>query len=186
MKTSVKLRWKNGWLAVAMLFTVLGALSISLAQELPALNRDAILGHLNAVITWYRDATTKVQATGLPSDAIYEDTTRNLAAEVVRLAFQSARAEAAVIGANEKTPPANQAPKPAAQKQDLSQVAAQIAAEIDAIQTRLDEVNKQFASAPPSKRKALIAQRETLQGELSLDKAVQDAVQKMTAYEEDS
>ena len=173
---------KYSWLAVPL--TLILALSTSLAQEMPALNRDAILGHLNAVITWYRDATTKVEATGLPSDAIYEDTTRNLATEVVRLAFQSARAEAAVIGANEKGS-ANQATKPV-QKQDLSQVAAQIASEIDAIQTRLDEVNKQLTSAPRSKRKGLLAQQERLQGELSLEKTVQDAVQKMTAFEEDS
>ena len=175
---------KYSWLAVVVLLTLVLALSTSLAQEIPALNRDAILGHLNAVITWYRDATTKVEATGLPSDAIYEDTIRNLAAEVVRLAFQSARAEAAVIAANEKTS-ANQATKPV-QKQDLSQVAAQIALEIDAIQTRLDEVNKQLAAAPRSKRKALLAQRDRLQGELSLEKTVQDAVQKMKAFEEDS
>ena len=186
MKISLGLWRKYPRIAVAALFTLLGALSILLAQEMPALNRDAILGHLNAVITWYRDATTKVQATGLPSDAIYEDSTRNLAAEVVRLAFQSARAEAAVIGANGKTPNSNQATKAPAQKQDLSQLAAQIAAEIDATQTKLDEVNKQLASAPRSKRKALLAQQERLQGELSLDKAVQDAVQKMTAFEEDS
>src|SRR5260221_14182248 len=186
MKTSLGLWRKYPRIAVAALFTLLGALSILLAQEMPALNRDAILGHLNAVITWYRDATTKVQATGLPSDAIYEDSTRNLAAEVVRLAFQSARAEAAVIGANGKTPNANQATKAPAQKQDLSQLAAQIAAEIEATQTKLGEVNKQLASAPRSKRKALLAQQERLQGELSLDKTVQDAVQKMTAFEEDS
>ena len=186
MKIFPDLRCNYRGLVVAALFTFLGALSISLAQEIPALNRDAILGHLNAVITWYRDATSKVQATGLPSDAIYEDTTRNLAAEVVRLAFQSARAEAAVIGASEKTPNVNQATKLPAKKQDLSQVAAQIAAEIDATQTRIDEVNKQLASAPKTKRKALLAERERLQGALSLDKAVQDAVQKMMAFEVES
>ncbi|MCU1242456.1 MAG: MscS family mechanosensitive ion channel [Candidatus Acidoferrum typicum] len=185
-KISINLRRQKRRLVVAAFFTVLVAFSTSLAEDMPALNRDAVLGHLNAVITWYRDATTRVQATGLPSDAIYEDTTRNLAAEAVRLAFQSARAEAALIEANEKTPNANQAPKPPAQKQNLSQVAAQIAAEIDDIQTRLDQVNKQLASAPASKRKALLAQRERLQGELSLDKAVQDAVQKMAAFAEDS
>jgi small-conductance mechanosensitive channel len=186
MKSFADWRCKYSWLAVAVLLTLVVALSTSLAQEMPALNRDAILGHLNAVITWYRDATTKVQATGLPSDAIYEDSTRNLAAEVVRLAFQSARVEAALIGGNGKTPNANQATKPPAQKQNLSQVAAQLAAEIDTIQTKLDEVNKQLASAPPSKRKTLLAQRDRLQGELSLEKTVQDAVQKMTTFEEDS
>jgi hypothetical protein len=43
------------------------------AQTLTAgaqLDRDAILHHLNAVITWYRDATTRIKSVGLPSDAI--------------------------------------------------------------------------------------------------------------------
>lgn len=165
---------------------MIGVLSISLAQELPALNRDAILGHLNAAITWYRDATNKVQAAGLPSDAIYEESTRNLAAEVVRLAFQSARGEAAVITASEKNSNANQAAKTPAQQQDLTQIAARIAAEIDDTQSRLDSVNKQLASAPRNKRKDLQAERERLQGKLALDKAVQDSVQKMATFAEES
>jgi hypothetical protein len=57
------------------------------------LDCDAILHHLNAVITWYRDATTRIKSVVLPSDAIYQDNARNPAAETVRLAFQSARAE---------------------------------------------------------------------------------------------
>ena len=170
--------------------TTLAAITIlsrSLAQDLPPLNRDAILGHLNAVISWYRDATNKVQATGLPSDAIYEDSTRNLAAEVVRLAFQSARAEAALINTNGKNSnAANQDAKPPAQKQDLTQIAARIAAEIDDTQARINQINKQIAAAPKSKRKALADERDRLQGELALDKTVQDSVKQMATFAEES
>jgi small-conductance mechanosensitive channel/regulator of replication initiation timing len=185
MKISPNVRWKRAWLFAAAFFVLVVALKISRAQDMPALSRDAILGHLNAVITWYRDAGNKVAA-GLPSDAIYEDTTHNLAAEVVRLAFQSARAEAAVIAASEKNPNANQLSTPPAQQQDLTQIAARLAAEIDNTQARLDDLNKQLASAPRSKRKALQAERERLQGDLSLDKTVQDAVQKMAAFAEET
>jgi small-conductance mechanosensitive channel len=171
---------------IATLSAAIGILSLSLGQELPPLSRDAVLGHLNAAITWYRDATNKVQAAGLPSDAIYEESTRNLAAEVVRLAFQSARGEAAVITASEKNSNANQAAKTPAQQQDLTQIAARIAAEIDDTQSRLDSVNKQLASAPRSKRKDLQAERERLQGKLALNKAVQDSVQKMATFAEES
>jgi small-conductance mechanosensitive channel len=184
MKISAYLQRKRAWFSVVALCCVIGVLQTFAAQDFPALNRDAILGHLNAVITWYRDATNKVQAAGLPSDAIYEDSTRNLATQVVRLAFQWARAEAAVIGATEKSLNANQAPTPPAQQQDLTQIAARISAEIDNTQSRLDDLNKQLTSAPRSKRNALLAERERLQGELALDKAVQDAVQKMAAFAE--
>jgi len=186
MRTSTYLENKPARIFIVALAMMIGVASISVAQELPALNRDAILGHLNEAITSYRDTTTKVQAAGLPSDAIYEDNTRNLAAEVVRLAFQSARAQAALISASEKNPSANQTAKPPAQQQNLTQIAARIAAEIDDTQSRLDSVNKQLASASRSKRQELQAERERLQGKLALDKAVQDSVQKMATFAEES
>ena len=183
MKICANLPRKRARLCAAAFFVLVAFLNMAGAQNLPPLNRDAILGHLNAVITWYRDAGNKVQSVGLPSDAIYEDSTRNLAAEAVRLAFQSARAEAALIGTTEKNPNANQASTPPGQ-QDLTQVAARIAAQIEDTQSKLDAINKQLASAPRSKRKTLLAERERLQGELSLNKVVQDAVQKMAAFAE--
>jgi small-conductance mechanosensitive channel len=185
MKISSPWQWKRTWLCVAALCTFLGAWRELPAQSMPALNRDAILGYLNAVITWYRDTGNKVQGVGLPSDALYEDSTRNLAAEAVRLAFQAARAEAAVIAANQKSSNAPASSSPA-QQQDFSQIAARIAAEIDDTQSKIDDLDKQLAAASRSKRKALLAQRENLEGKLSLDKAVQDAVQKMASFAEGS
>ena len=66
-------------------------------HTLPPLQLDgsAVLAHLNQLISWYRHSTTNVQSPGLPSDAIYQDNTKNLGAQAVRFAFQSARAEAA-------------------------------------------------------------------------------------------
>jgi len=153
--------------------------------QVTQLDRDAILHHLNAVITWYRDATTKIKSVGLPSDAIYQDNARDLAAEAVRLAFQSARAEANIIAANTKTAsatPAAPSGTPPTQQQNLSQTAAKIAGQIDDAQTKLDAVNKQLATAPRSKQKDLIAERDRLQGLLSLDKALQDTIQKMASF----
>ncbi len=157
------------------------------------LDRDAILHHLNAIITWYRDVTTKVKPVGLPSDTIYQDNTRNLASEAVRLAFQSARAEAAIITAMSKAdksganaPGVSSSPQTTdgqpSQQQNFAQTAARIAAQTDDAQTKLDAVNKQIASAPRSKQKDLLAQRDRLQGLLTLNKALQDTIQKMASF----
>ena len=166
---------------------VLLALSVQTLQGQSAapLDRDAILHHLNAVITWYRDATTKIKSVGLPSDAIYQDNARNLASEAVRLAFQSARAEANIMIATDKA--ASPAPAPTAgaqptQQQNLAQTAAKIAVQIDDTQSKLDDLNKQLATAPRSKQKDLLAQRDRLQGLLTLDKALQDTIQKMASF----
>jgi small-conductance mechanosensitive channel len=152
------------------------------------LDRDAILHHLNEVITWYRDVTSKVKPAGLPSDAIYQDNTRNLAAEAVRLAFQSARAEAAIITAMNKSDKSAGSDSTQAnnaqptQQQNLAQTAAKIAAQIDDTQTKLDAVNKQLESAPRSRQKDLVTQRDRLQGLLTLNKALQDTIQKMASF----
>jgi hypothetical protein len=47
------------------------ALPSLVAQTSPGLRSDAILDHLNAVINWYRGATSRVPTVGLPSDAVY-------------------------------------------------------------------------------------------------------------------
>src|SRR5579859_1218129 len=163
---------------------LLGVVGILHAQNLPASNRDAILGHLNAAITWYRDAGNNVQAAGLPSDAIYEQSTRTLAADVVRAAFQSARAQAAILSASEKNAGLSQNSMAPPKQQNFAQIGEKIAAEIQDTQSRLDDVNKQLGAATRAKRSALLSEREKLQGKLSLDKAVQEAVQKMQAFAE--
>src|SRR5271170_412374 len=72
--------------ADACLATILSA-----ADQPP--DRTSVLNHLNAVIGWYRDAVANVQPGELPSDAIFQQNVRTLAAEAVQLAFQAARAE---------------------------------------------------------------------------------------------
>src|SRR5208283_4250252 len=56
-------------------------------------DRDDVLRHLNAVIRWYKDSTTKIRAGQEPSDTIYVTNAQNLGAQAVRLAFQSSRAD---------------------------------------------------------------------------------------------
>ena len=114
------------WIGVALL-TAIGLMRTVSAQAPPRLSRDAVLNHLNAAITWYRDSTNKVHAVGLPSDAIYEDNARNLAGEAVRLAFQSARAEAALIDAGSKDQSPSESSKPS--QQDFHQMAANTSAQ---------------------------------------------------------
>src|ERR1700691_2785094 len=79
-------------LCVGAPFAAIGAA----AQYQP--DRNAVLGHLNAIISWYRDATSNVPPGELPSDAIFQQNVRSLGAQGVQLAFDSARAEAALLG----------------------------------------------------------------------------------------
>src|SRR6478609_12202308 len=84
------------WLGLVLTLLVGVLLGLGDARSQEAVDRDAILNHLNGVISWYRSSTSQIQTVGLPSDAIYRETARSLALEAVRLAVQAARAQASL------------------------------------------------------------------------------------------
>ena len=160
-------------LALALFFWVPGGFT---QQQL---DTDAVINHLNAVIKLYRNASAELQTGGAPSDVIYQENEKSLAADVVRLAFQAARAEAAAIRATEKAG----APSTTS-AQSSAQVEARNKARIADVQSKLDSIDKQIAAAPKNKRDPLIAQKQALEGELNLDNAVQEVIQKRAAFME--
>ncbi len=148
------------------------------------LDGQAALHHLNQLISLYRHSTTGIQTVGLPSDAIYQDNTQSLAAEAVRLAFQSAKAEAALIAAQQKNNGANPQSGATTQQQNLAQMEARTSSQIDQLQSQIAALNSQIAKAPAARRGNLISQRDALQGELDVQKALLEAIQKMATFVE--
>ncbi len=162
--------------ATLMVASFLGGLVSSLADP-P--DRNSVLNHLNAIISWYRDAMANVKPGELPSDAIFQQNVRTLTAQAVQLAFQWARAEAVLIGEPAASPGPNGTSSP-----DFSQAQAQISASIADAQSKLEDLNKQIASESGAKRKAAIAQRDALNGQLQLDRARLETMQKMSQFVE--
>jgi len=156
----------------------------------PGLDRGAVLNHLNAALGWYRDATNRVQTPGLPSDVVYQDTAQNLATQALRLAFQSANAEAALIDSANKgaaaADNANQNGSGGDQPTNYSRMETQVSAQIANLQSEIEALDKQIAGSATSKRQALLSQRDALQGELDLNKAMQDSIEKIASFAESS
>jgi small-conductance mechanosensitive channel len=171
---------------IVLLFASGIGLRVSMAQTTNPLSGDVVLKHLNAVITWYNNLRTNVPSTNQPSDAIYLNNAQNLAQEAVRLAFQSAEAEAGIIAAQSKGAAAGAGQSSSGGGQDFGQMQAKIAATIADVQSQIDKLNGEIAGAAGSKRRALTAQRDRLQGELQLDQAMQDSIQKLAAFESSS
>ncbi len=151
------------------------------------IDRDAELHHLNEIVTWYRDSTAKIQVVGLPSDAIYQDTSENLSQQAVHFAFQSAQAAAALVpagGPGSASGPSGGSGSDSSnqQQQSAAQIQAQTKARVDQNQAKIADLDKQIETAPRSKKQALISQKEALQGEVALDQATLDAIQKMTSF----
>jgi Mechanosensitive ion channel len=149
--------------------------SVTHADNQP--DRNAVLSHLNAIISWYRDASANVQPGELPSDAIFQQNVRSLTVQAVQLAFQSARAEAALLGESDGS---NAGGTP----QDYTQVEARVSQHLADDQAALDALNTRIPAQSGAKRKNSLAQRDALTGQIALDKAMLDAIQKMSSFVE--
>ncbi len=160
----------------AIVFVCLLA-AVSAADYQP--DRNLILGHLNAAISWYRDVTGNLKPGELPSDAIFQQNVRSLAAQAVQLAFESARAEAALL--SESSAPSGPDAAPA---QNYNQIQERISQRITDNQAKLETLKKQISSQSGTKRKNSAAQRDELSGQIELDKAMLDAIQKISSFVE--
>ena len=59
-------------------------------------------------------------------------------------------------------------------------------ARIADVQSKIEDLDKQIPAAPRSKRDALVSRKQALPGELALDKAIQEVIQKRSAFMESS
>ncbi len=171
--------WSKAALVIfsAALLTVAGLRMVN-AQNLGTLRGDAILDHLNAVIDWYRHAMTRVQTVGLPSDAMYQFNAQSMAAEVAKLAFQSAQAEAALIPAG--SPPSSGNAN--STQPNLAKLQSDVNARITVLEAQISTLNQQISVARKAQLQDLTAQKERAQGELDLNKAMQQTFQQMSQF----
>jgi small-conductance mechanosensitive channel len=153
--------------------------------SLPPIQLDSneVLHHLNQVISWYRHSAMGVRDVGLPSDAIYQDSAKALGTQSVQLAFQSARAESALIMA-QKGDGQNQGASESTQK--LEQLKQRTTSQIDQLQAQIEALSAKIPKTPASRRTSLISQHDALQSELELQKSLLDAIEKMATFVENN
>ena len=86
----------------------------------------------------------------------------------------SQRAEAVLLGESSTSSGGNGAPT-----QNYSQMQEQISQRVADTEAKLDALNKTIESQAAKNRNDLLAQRRALSGQIELDKALLDAIQKM-------
>jgi small-conductance mechanosensitive channel len=148
------------------------------------LDGSAALHHLNQVISWYRHSTAGIESVGLPTDAIYQENAKTFGDQVVRLAFQSAKAETEMITAQQKASGANQPSGETSQQQTLARLQARTSSQIERLRSEIEALNASIPKTAASKRAGLVAQRDALQSELELQEALLEAIQKMQNFVE--
>jgi small-conductance mechanosensitive channel len=145
-------------------------------------DQNDVLRHLNAAINWYKNLTVRAPAAMEPSDSIYVSNAETLGAQVVRLAFQSARAQAQLDSGNN----ANEG---AAQKSSGTNEASQRYVQIENdVQQRIadDETKLAALNGGRLSREKSQEQQQAWEGKLELDKASLDAVRQMKNFAENT
>ena len=142
----------------------------------------AVIRHLNAAITWYKQLSSSNESAGQPSDAFYLENARNLAKQALQLAFQSAEAEAASLATEKGGGGAAVSSQTSTEQQNISKSAANTANLISQTQAQIEALNRQIEKASGKKRQELTSQRESLQEQVDFNKALQEALQKLTTF----
>ncbi len=150
----------------------------------------AIIQHLNTAITWYKQLTRANETAGQPSDQFYLENARSLARQAVQLAFQSAEAEAALLLTEKGEEAAGAGLALSSQASDERHNITKSAADTDALitqtETQIETLNSQIPKASGKKQQELTSKRDSLQEQLDFDKALQEALQKLTTFMSDS
>jgi small-conductance mechanosensitive channel len=186
-KVIVPVNGRKRFLAAAV-FAVLIAILVCAASgigQTPGTDQTAVLSHLNATITWYKNLSTKVSAGAEPSDAIYLNNAELLGAQIVRLAFQSARAQVeleAKSGASKNGTQAQPSTNAASPVQKYAQMEAEVTQRIADDESHLASLQK----GAKGNRAQTASQVQSLQGKLDLDKATLDAVKQIKSFVENN
>ena len=174
-----------GMIAVAGLL-LSGPVPQAIAALTSSPEEAAIVRHLNAAITWYKQLASANESAGQPSDAFYLENARSLARQALQLAFQSAETEAALLAAEKGSASAIAglplSSQTSTEQQNIAKAAANTAALIRQIQAQIDALNGQIAKASGKKLQQLSSKRESLQEQLDFNKALEEAQQKLSTF----
>ena len=161
------------------------AIGIGMAQA-PPIAENTIIDHLNGAISWYRELAAIDQNSGQPSDVLYLANARGEGKQVLQLAFQSAESIAALQDAQPEH--GNQAPAGEVDHQasgDQRTLANALQSATDRLkqdQAQIAQLDKEIGRARGAKRQELISRRDSMQGVIPLDKALQDQLQKISGF----
>lgn len=180
----------NRWfLAPLLVLCVLAAVPVptqsadrvSQPSNLP--DAPSVIAYLNQTIVWYRQLTVQQEVASEPGDAVFLNQNRQLADQVIRLAFDFARADAQLLSPKgqkgaELTPAAGSAGR----YQSLVAMAAKADQQVKAKQQELAGLRVQLDAAIGRRRATLASTIAETQSELDLLQARRDSLRSMIDF----
>jgi small-conductance mechanosensitive channel len=140
-----------------------------------------IVSFLNQTIVWSRQVTAEQRLVSEPSDALFLNDSRQLSDQVVRLAFDYARARAQALSGQAGSGGGGQ-PEAVSQYQRLADSAAQADQKVKSLQQEIDNYRQQLLTATGRKRATLQALVSETEGELQLYQTRRDTLRNMLQF----
>jgi small-conductance mechanosensitive channel len=148
-------------------------------------SRASMLSYLGQVIAWYRMVALEEQAASDPVDILYTSDNRQMADEILRLAFDYARAQAALIAATASDHPQSD-DRPAAPGSDLAARRASAQLEVKGFAARIADLKARLGAAPAKSRDLINRELAAAQGQLELAQSHVDSLDALIDYENSS
>jgi small-conductance mechanosensitive channel len=173
------------------LFVVLGAAALLLAQNPAPATQDAaqvsvdssrIIPFLDQTLTWYRQMMVDEQIADDPSEVTMVSNNHQLEAQIVRLSFDFARAEADAL-TNKPASGGVQAQNGGTpQQQALLKAEDAANQDVRKADSQLNALKQKLATATGRQRELLQSQILDAQGEVDLQKTRRDAIHNMVEF----
>ncbi len=160
----------------------------SASPTLSVPNGSAVLSLLDAIIGWCRGIDSEQQLAEEPSEVLFASRDRARTADILKVAFQYARAEANLLASLKV---AEKAPKPAAPSTAADLLAhpeliqgrrAQVDAQIAGLENQAAQLKKQIASARKKDRAQLMSQLALLENQIDLARARAEFLNTMAQF----
>jgi small-conductance mechanosensitive channel len=180
--------------ATAALRPAAAASAASVSVSAAPLPPDAktVISYLSDVIDWYGHLGVEAQLVSEPGETLFFADDRQIAAEVLRLAFEYARAQAAflakinpnaAVAAGSTNTQSVATAAGAAGLGNIAQSAARLDAAANTLRAKIRDLQAPLAKAPARKRAEIASQIQDLQSELDLNQARLDALKALTQFE---
>ncbi len=161
----------------------------------PEADRRSIISYLGEVIGWYRHREVEETLAREPAETLFLADDRQMASDILKLAFESARAEAALlkITANETQPTRDMAGQagtpqlagggPLSGLSDLLSRRSRAQAEVDRAQAEVKDLETRLAGATKRTRDSIRRQLVNARGGLDLAQSRVDSLAAMIEFE---
>ena len=152
-----------------------------------------VISYLSDVIKWYGHLGVEAQLVRDPDETLFFADDRQVAGEVLRLAFEYARAQAALIANTNPNAAAGSAGSPsvgtgagAVGLGNITQTYETLDAAGNAIRAHIKDLQARLAKAPARQRAAIASEIQESQSELDLNQARVNALKALAQFESGS